>query len=258
MECNICDSREFTNMKKRINAKCAACGSLERTRVMKLFIDKYAPPRKTDHVLHMAPERGLVNFIAKTVKKQNYVLSDLSETILTRDNWRKIATPKIIDLCNDLENIPDESYDLILHSHVLEHVNCNYTYVLFHLHRILKRTGNIICCIPFMAGWQDYCTTPTLSDEERTKRFGQFDHMSRFGREDSDMNLGKVINLPVNSYDLTQIFPEEDLVRYNIPERTWRGLSPDTILHFRRDDFLLSLPNATASRKPLWRRLLRQ
>ena len=233
MLCNICGGTSFVDMKSRKNVKCSACESLERTRIMALFIDYYDLAHKDTRILHIAPERGLAESLYKIAGK-NCVFVDLAPENFSFSKRLKVEK---LDLCKDLEFINDNSYDLIIHSHVIEHILCNYTYVLHHLHRIMSEEGTMLCSIPIMSGYFDYSTVPGLSSAERLERFGQKDHTTRFGRKDLHMHLGKVIRIN-DTYDLTDYFSEDDLMTYNIPRRTWKGYS---VYVLRKSDFLIEL-----------------
>ena len=232
MECNLCGSANFVDLKGRGAVRCGRCGSIERTRVMALFIDRFDLLHPTTRVLHIAPERGLAKrFVA--IAGENCTLADIDT-----ERYRRLGRVVRLDLCRDLERIPDRSYDLVVHSHVLEHLPCNHAYVLFHLHRILSDDGRIVCSIPIMGGHFDFATSPAIDANERRRRFGQHNHVARYGRADLDMSLGKFYRL--DDYDLTPVFGTDILDRYNIPERARRGFSPHTVLCLRRDDYLLT------------------
>ncbi len=219
-------------MNKRKKVRCSKCSSLERTRIMALFINHHKLISKKTRVLHIAPEQGLVDFLY-SIAGVNCNFVDLHP-----ENFPFAPGIKKMDLCHDIETIPDNSFDLILHSHVLEHIPCNYTYVLYHLHRIMKKEGRMVCSIPFLPGFYDCCTSPDISNRKRTKRFGQNDHVRRFGSDDLHMTLGKIYHLK-KEYDITQVFAIEELQQYNIPEYTWRGYTPSSVLCLTKEDYLL-------------------
>ena len=234
MQCNICGSASFIDMKARKNAKCSTCGSLERTRTIALLIERYNLARQNTRILHIAPERGLAEKFYK-IAGENCTFVDIDPA-----RFSSRLKVKKLDLCEDIEDIDDNSYDLIVHSHVIEHLFCNYTYVLYHLHRILSQEGTIVCSIPILSGYFDCCTSPDLSDDDRHRRFGQWDHTMRFGRSDLHMHLGKIYALD-DVYDLTARFREDELRACNIPEKTWKGYSPDSVLILKKTDCLLQL-----------------
>jgi phosphoglycolate phosphatase len=192
-----------------------------------MYIQKLNIDRKWK-ILHLAPERGLYEALSKLVDKGNYTVADI--------NPRRYAFAKNcqkIDLC-DLDDHPSFNYDLILDVHVLEHIPCNIAYPLFHLHRMLKENGRHLCVIPFMSGKYDE-TFQDLSDEDANKRFGQFDHVRRFGNEDINSHLGKLINIP-EYFDATNDFSIDELQAANIPKNHWRGFHIGTVLNLSRTD----------------------
>ena len=85
----------------------------------------------------------------------------------------------------DIQNIPlpDESWNLIICNHVLEHVP-DYKVALKELKRILSKTGILEITVPT----DRYCETvyedpDIVKEEDRKKHFGQFDHLRIFGND---------------------------------------------------------------------------
>jgi hypothetical protein len=185
----------------------------------------------TSRVLHFAPEQGLYAKISQIVAPGNYCVADI-------DPGRFTFAPdaRRMDLC-DLDELPENHFDLILHSHVMEHIPCNVAYTLFHLHRGLKPDGHHVCVIPFLPGSYDECFAD-IGDAERVRRFGQNDHVRRFGRDDVDRHLGSVLDFD-RDFDATRDFEPSALLEANIPESTWRGLTVHTVLKLRKKDMRL-------------------
>lgn len=230
MKCNLCGGQDFVDVKSRVKAKCSGCGSLERTRLLWMYL-KEQPITPDTHVLHLAPERGLYNTLKKRLSSARYEVADLDPTRYPfADGIRQI------DLGN-LENEPSDTYDIIIHSHVLEHIPCAVAYTLFHLSRMLKADGRQICIIPFSSGFYDE-TYVDLGPEERTRRFGQHDHVRRFGVEDAEAHLGKIVRLPAE-YNAESRFGAKELSRAAIPKKMWRGLTISTVLELTKNDYLL-------------------
>lgn len=230
MRCNICGGKNFIDMNKRVKVKCEQCGSLERTRLFWMYLKRISIDGKTK-ILHLAPERGLYEKFSALCEKGNYVTADL-----TPNRYPFAPNCRKIDLC-DLDREQSCEYDLIVHSHVMEHIPCNIAYTLFHLHRMLRPEGIHACIIPFLAGKYDECFQE-IGDDERVRRFGQFDHVRRFGRDDIPAHLGSVVNVP-SSFDATDLFLPDDLRSANIPQNQWKGFHTGTILMLRKSDMRL-------------------
>ena len=230
MKCNICGSSKFAEKNGVKNRQCTSCFSLERTRLLWMYLQSHKITRKS-RILHIAPDRGIYRALSKIVDKQNYIAADIHpETYAFVDSCQKI------DLCA-LDDEPSFQYDFIVHMHVLEHVRCNIGYTLYHLHRMLKKRGRHICVIPFDDGDYDECFGE-IGDKERTRRFGQWDHVRRFGNRDADKHLGKLLKLP-NPFDATKNFSKEALQGANIPEHYWQGYHISTVLVLNRKDMKL-------------------
>jgi hypothetical protein len=232
ISCNICGGQTFTPMRSRPDVRCAGCASLERTRVVALQLKKHGLPQPGSRVLHLAPEPGLSNYLSQRVGAENYHAYDLEPE---RFSFCKVER---LDLCSEAETLPSDTFHLVVHVHVIEHVPCNYAAVLYHLHRALHPDGLHVMCIPFLDGAYDECWA-ALSGAERVRRFGQNDHMRRFGTEDVQRSLGALFELPAE-YDLEKEFGAELLERHRIPGYARRGFTPHTVLMARKRDWKLA------------------
>lgn len=144
--CNLCGSTSFKDFKGRTQVMCVACGSVERTRALKLILDSKKLLQPGMRVMHLAPETGVGRYI-KSIVGDGYEAFDIDPSRYAAElNVRRM------DLVSDVEGLASESYDLILHSHVMEHLPCNETAVLYHLHRAIKQSGAHVFCIPIHPG----------------------------------------------------------------------------------------------------------
>lgn len=230
-ECNLCGGTTFEDWKNRPKSLCSQCHSQERTRVLKLYLDKLdlGPESK---ILHIAPERSLAAYLtARVGSGDGYDAVDINPKRYSFANARKL------DLVTDAEGLPSEYYDLILHVHVIEHLPCDDTSVLFHLHRALKPTGLHLCSIPILKGRYAAEFTP-MSPERALKEFGHKEHVRRFGRDDIHRTLGMIFELPAE-YDLETEFDVATLDRFNVPAFARKGWSPHTVLAWRKDQIKL-------------------
>lgn len=229
-ECNLCGGHEFRKIKKRLAAQCEDCRSLERTRLLWMHLEEL-DVRPEHRILHLAPEPGIYRRLESRVAPGNYICADINPK-----RYRFAENVVRIDL-TDLEAQPSDHYDLIIHSHVMEHVPCNIAYTLFHLERMLTPGGVQVCVIPFLSGKYDECFQD-ISDEERKRRFGQFDHVRRFGIDDIPRHLGAIVKLG-DPFDAVEKFGEAKLRQASIPESAWRGYSIHTVLTLRKGDYKL-------------------
>jgi len=200
--------------------------------VIKLVIDSLGILRPGANVLHLAPETSLYNVLV-SVAGEGVIPTDYN---ISRYK-RRFKGIRRLDLCGDYASVSDRRYDLILHSHVMEHIPCNYAVALKRLNDLLKPKGYQVCSIPISRGRYEECLG--LPPELATERFGHPDHVRRFGVEDLQATLGKVIPM-APAYDLLAKFDAATLTRHNIPEATWKGYSAHSVLYWRKDEFLLA------------------
>lgn len=229
--CNICGNDAFGDMRSRKGVRCSKCGSLERTRVIKLLLDKHEVPAKGQKMLHFAPERQFASRF-RDILAENYHPVDYFPELFPFEKVEKF------DLTVDTENLQSETYDLILHSHVMEHIPCNYTAVLYHLHRALKNDGLHVFCIPVTPDKHYACDFGQLAPEYALKQYGQEDHVRRFGALDIQKTLGMVFKLS-DKYDLEELVDSALLDRHNIPPYARRGWTPHSVLVMHKSDLKL-------------------
>lgn len=169
LECNLCGfSGKFLPYgdPPRKNAGCPKCGSFERHRLVKLWLD--TKPSVGPAMLHFAPEPGLAALFKTRVEQ--YQSADLD--------------PDAGDIVLNIESIelPAESVDAVLASHVLEHVND--AKALVEINRILTPGGKAILMFPIIEGWDHTYENPDIKTPSgRAEHFGQVDHVRYYGRD---------------------------------------------------------------------------
>jgi SAM-dependent methyltransferase len=170
--CPVCEnpSRKFhaTGIVPREDAKCLFCGALERHRFVWLYISKMTNlfdgiPKK---MLHVAPERCFESRLKKHLGK-NYITADIQ-------NPRAMVRMDITNI-----QYPDEYFDVIFCSHVLEHVQDDKK-AIREFYRVLKHDGWAILLVPITAE-KTIEDSSIINPSERFLVFGQEDHVRRYG-----------------------------------------------------------------------------
>lgn len=177
VQCTVCLShyRKFLpygrGNSSRPNALCPKCLSLERHRLIWLYLQK-----KTNFfegklkVLHVAPE---LSFLKRFDRLPNldYITADIESPL---------AKVKM-----DVHDIPFEenTFDVVFCNHVLEHVEDDQK-VLGEFKRVLKPGGWAIMQSPMDMTLETTYEDPTITDpKEREKHFKQDDHVRIYGRD---------------------------------------------------------------------------
>jgi SAM-dependent methyltransferase len=162
----------YGRINPRSNALCPSCLSLERHRLIWLYLQNTTDFFKSrKKVLHIAPE---VCFIPRFEKIHG-------EDYITGDIESPLAKVKM-----DIHQIPFEAntFDVVLCNHVLEHVDSDIK-SMSEINRVLKPGGFAILQVPFFHPIPDV-TVEDLSvtdPRERERLFGQDDHVRKFGKD---------------------------------------------------------------------------
>jgi SAM-dependent methyltransferase len=151
----------------RYDARCGRCGSLERHRLLRLWLERELDDQSLGRVLHFAPEPALTRILSE--RAAHYLSADIE--------------PGKGDLVLDLERIalPSGSVDTLVCSHVLEHVNDEAA--LQEMFRVLAPGGLSVLMVPVVEGWAATYENPSVSGAERTLHFGQADHVRYYGAD---------------------------------------------------------------------------
>jgi len=157
----------------RPEARCPRCGSLERHRLIALYMSQRTDffDNRPKKLLHVAPELNMAHFFRKASSIE-YLSADQSSD-------RAMEKMDITDI-----QYPANSFDVIYCSHVLEHIP-NDSQAMRELCRILKPDGWSILQVPILAKTtlEDPAVT---SPEERERLYGQHDHVRKYGRDYKD------------------------------------------------------------------------
>ena len=188
----------------RDNALSPSTLSLERHRLLWLYLQNETDFfTKSQKVLHFAPEQA---FYKRFRNQQNleYTTTDLLSPLA--------------DVKADICDLPfeDNSFDTILCNHVLEHIPDD-TKAMQELLRVLKPGGMAILQIPQDLEREFTFEDDSITDEkERTKIFGQYDHVRVYGRDYFDKL--RSIGFTVKEEDYTAKFSTEEIERYCLME----------------------------------------
>ena len=173
MECPLCgktakEFKPFGHGARRTPNRQCPCGSLERHRAMWLYFrdrtDLLTAPLR---LLHVAPEVILERRL-HPLPNLGYLSADLdSPTAMVKMDLTAI-------------DLPDNSFDVIYASHVLEHIPDDVK-AMSELFRVLRPGGWAILQVPM---WGPTTREEHIEDdEERSKAYGQPDHVRMYGND---------------------------------------------------------------------------
>ena len=187
---------------QRDNVLAPGTLSLERHRLLWLYLqnetDFFNSQKK---VLHIAPEQAFyVQF--KKQKNLDYTTTDLNSPLA--------------DVKADITNLPfeKEQFDIVFCNHVLEHVLDDQK-AMQELYRVMKKSGFGIFQVP-----QDLYRATTYEDasitepKERTKHFGQYDHVRVYGQDYFDKL--RAVGFEVTPMDYSEKLSTELFDKYRL------------------------------------------
>ncbi|CAN5399477.1 class I SAM-dependent methyltransferase [soil metagenome] len=180
--CSCCERNYITflpfGQNLRLNVLCPGCFSLERHRLMWLFLkEKLKDLKQKISVLHVAPEE----FLFKKFKSNSLI--NYCPCAKFGDGIEDEYAPGTLNI--DITEIPYENdkFDYIICNHVLEHIPDDFK-AMKELYRTLKPGGLAFLQVPLddkrLVTYEDNSITdPT----ERKKLFGQVDHVRVYGQD---------------------------------------------------------------------------
>ncbi len=179
VECPLCGSRyrkfmPYGYVTSRDNALCPHCLSLERHRLLWLYITRETDlAARLPRTLHIAPEVCIMRHLKPLFKAQrdNYVTADLESPLA--------------DIHFDVQQIPlaDNSFDVVICNHLLEHVESDMK-ALGELYRIMRPKGWGVLLSPVELTRPTTFEVDSITDpDERTRFFVQYDLRRIYGAD---------------------------------------------------------------------------
>lgn len=165
-------------LKLRLNALCPQCNSLERHRLLWVYLQKHTNLfQKQGRLFHVAPE----NLLFKKFKKQQHI--EYFPCAKFGEGYEDTYATGTMNI--DITAIPyqNDYFDYIICNHVLEHIPEDVK-SMKELCRVLKPGGWAILQVPIdtkrESTFEDFSVTdPT----ERESLFGQKDHVRVYGMD---------------------------------------------------------------------------
>lgn len=196
--------------RSRDNAQCALCGSLERHRLMMLYLkEKTNISDQAMRVLHFAPEITMLKWL-KGKDNVDYTSTDIESPLA--------------DVLMDIHEITfeDNTFDAILCAHVLDHV-ADDRKAMQELRRVMKPGAWLLVQSGVdLNREQTFEDAGAVSPQDKLRVYGQIDLARQYGKDFSD-------RLREAGFDVKEDFFARELG----PEATARyGLLLDEAIYF--------------------------
>lgn len=227
VECPCCGSKYITflpaGLQKRANARCMKCGSLERHRVLWLYMKEqkeiFSKPLK---VLHVSPEKAFYKLFGSLKNIQYFPIDLMPE--------KYDYGIRTIQMDVTAMTFADNSFDIIICSHVMEHIRADLT-AMNEMYRVLKPGGWAIINTPVDMNKEDTVEDVNLYDPVKQQElFGQPDHVRLYGR-DYIKRLSEA-GFQVEVIDYPARFTHNQRFRY--------GIKPEELIFLCKKELVLS------------------
>ncbi len=191
-----------TPQSQRPNTMCPQCNSLERHRLFWLYL--HANPTLVsdgDRVLHVAPEAPVAALV-QGMADVDYLSADLD------------PSKAMVEMDLTAIDLPDDRFDIILCSHVLEHIPDDRA-AMAEMKRVLAPGGWAYLQVPMSPTRAETYEDRSITDPAaREKAFGQVDHVRSYGRDYEDRL--REAGWTVDRIDFAATLSSEALRRYAI------------------------------------------
>lgn len=192
----------------RPNEQCPHCRSLKRNRLLVLALDRLSPLLDSTRVLmDVAPTPGVDNRLRDWVGEDSYISFDLG------------LDSRPVKVLGDLTKIPlpDDSVDVLVAFHVLEHVADDRA-AMREIRRVIGEHGIAVLQVPWL---RDRLTDedPSVPREERVRRFGRHDHVRMYGSDWEDRLREE--GLSISRFSAGAQLPAEVVRRVNVNGLLW-------------------------------------
>lgn len=179
----------------RPNRLCPSCKSLERYRMLALFLDRKLAGRDGAKVLDIAPQPCVEQLCRR--RGWEYLSSDLdSPTAMIHADLR--AMP-----------MADNSFDAIVCFHVMEHIADDIP-AYREIGRLLRPDGFGVICVPLGEG----PTQEGAPRSEWSRLYGRYDHVRLYGLDIVDRMVRG--GLAVEIVDTHAYFAEAEQTRHGL------------------------------------------
>ncbi len=202
--CPVCEHSfdAFKDDWNRTGALCWRCGSHERHRAQWLLLERR--PRllgEARSLLHFSPE-WCISRRLKARPGLRYVTADLD--------------PEGVDLRLDVTalDLPDDAFDAVLCSHVLEHVDDD-AQAMRELRRVTAPGGFCLVMVPLALDREHTYEDPSItSPEDRELAFLQHDHVRLYAPDVADRL--RAAGFDVEIVDMVAEVGTEEAARYRL------------------------------------------
>lgn len=212
------DKYQIIAMGKNPHYRCPWCNSSDKERLVWAYLQfktDFLTTTRPLSVLHVAPEKNTKNYF-KGRPSVTYIAGDKFEGAekYTSEHY---GGAQYLDITN-MGEFKNETFDLIICNHVLEHV-LDDKRGMREIYRVLKKGGVAVLQVPISKLITQNIEDPRAhTPEKRTIAFGQDDHVRIYAEEEYLERLRESSFL-VLVYPVQEILLEKNIELWGVNER---------------------------------------
>ena len=174
--------------------RCPSCGAVNRVRMLFEYLEENGLKNIKD-VLYMSPTTPGLNYFRTKYPSITVVTDDLFAN--NCDYHYDIM---------DMYGFRDDQFDLVICSHVLEHVKDDIKAVQ-EMYRVTKKGGRVIVIVPLILHGDEFDESTELSETENWKRFGDATHVRAYSKKSMEKRI-KESGFDFDMIDMNSFDPE--------------------------------------------------
>jgi hypothetical protein len=195
---------------------------------MALTLRRLAPKPTGKPVYHFAPEEAIADILLEKYGAA-YTPADFAPE---EYSWSPVPMRKV-DLSKAAEYLPKKGVQMLIHSHVLEHIPGSVDRIISDMNDAIAPGGYHIFQVPIHTGWYREDMNPRLSREAREERFYQWDHLRVFGTNDFPERCLSLFH-GFERIDVSKVITADELNEAGVPPSTITKLTGHTPFVFRK------------------------
>jgi SAM-dependent methyltransferase len=175
------------------NVYCPNCMSKNRERLLlAIFQNRFVLKEKS--ILHFSPEKHIYRYLRERTK---------IKTVDSMPGFYKNIDPNISYADATDLTFPDESFDLVIANHIMEHIPEDEK-AMRELFRVTKKGGSAILQVPYSHKLEHTIEDPKIRDpKEQERLYGQRDHVRIYAFDDYKNRLTRA------GFSLQVLTPDE-------------------------------------------------
>lgn len=191
----------------KLNVQCPNCFSVDRSRLLYLFFQiRTEVYKKKTSILHISPNKEIARVLKGETITQT--VGSIEPEMYMEFNPIHLDVQKM--------KLPDNSFDVVICCHVIEHVDDDVK-AMSEIYRVLKPGAFAVLQVPLALNLEKTIEDKTLkTNKERKLMFGQVDHVRLYGLDYLEKLKSVGFRVELDNPYKNKWLPENELARHRL------------------------------------------